>query len=121
MDSCSRTRRRSLQRIAALTAVALLPRLSQADDDDHERARQAVLAGEILPLSEVILRHERASGARVLRSELEREHGSWIYELTLLYPDGRLARLDVDAGTGDPLGRQDKRGRKRRRGHDDER
>jgi uncharacterized iron-regulated membrane protein len=73
---------------------------SHADErKDHDRARAALKAGEILPLQDVLDRVQRSHPGEVLEVELEREDGRWIYELKLLQSGGRLLRLDVDART----------------------
>jgi uncharacterized membrane protein YkoI len=71
-------------------------------DNDHDRARRAVQAGEVLPLQEVLNRLARRQPGQVLEVELEREAGRWVYEIKLLQPDGRLRKLQVDARTGAP-------------------
>lgn len=78
-----------------------------ADDlRDHERARAALQAGEILPLQQVLARVSARHPGEVLEVELEREDGRWVYELKLLQRDGLLVRLDVDARTGEVLARR---------------
>ncbi len=71
-------------------------------DRDHDRARRAVQAGEVLPLQEVLSRLARRQPGQVLEVELERESGRWVYEIKLLQPDGRLRKLQVDARNGAP-------------------
>ncbi len=74
------------------------------DEHDHDRARRAVQAGEILPLQEVLNRLARRQPGQVLEVELERESGRcWVYEIKLLQPDGRLLKLQLDARNGAPL------------------
>ncbi len=67
---------------------------------DHERARAALEAGEIRPLSEVLADVERRFLGRVIEAELDRDDGQWLYELKLLPPNGRMFTLEVDASTG---------------------
>jgi len=73
-------------------------------DHDHDRAREALEAGEILPLSTILQRVERENPGQVLDVELEREreHGEtrWVYRIKLLRPGGTRARLEVDARDG---------------------
>lgn len=73
------------------------------DDHDHDRARAAVRAGEVLPLPVLMERLQRTHPGEVFDVELEREDGRWIYELKLLEVGGRLIRLEVDAGTAEVL------------------
>lgn len=72
-----------------------------AGDDDHERARQALTSGQVLPLAEVLARMQQEGfSGQVLKVEFEREHGRFIYEIRLLQADGRVAKLVVDAVDG---------------------
>ena len=74
--------------------------------DDHEQAREAVQAGQILPLRQILEALERSHPGRVLEVELERRHDLWMYEVKLLQPDGRLVKLRLDARTGEVLQRR---------------
>lgn len=69
------------------------------ESSDHDRARAALKAGEVLPLQEVLEKVQRSHPGELLEVELEREDGHWVYELKLLQSGGRLLRLDVDAKT----------------------
>ena len=90
---------------------------SAGDKDDHDRARAAVLAGEMLPLPALLERLQRSHPGQVLELELERENGRWIYEVKLLQSDGQLVKLEVDATTAQVLAvkRKDKPGSDARR------
>lgn len=90
--------------------LALPATQARGQDDDHERARAAVRAGEVLPLSEVLERLQRSHPGQVLELELEREDGHWIYEVKLLQADGQLLKLDLDARTAQVLSVKRKRG-----------
>ncbi|MDP2264189.1 MAG: PepSY domain-containing protein [Hydrogenophaga sp.] len=90
---------------AALVVVSLSlvrPEAASAgsDERDHDRARNALQAGEVLPLKSLLTQLERTHPGQVLEVELEHEHGLWVYEFKLLQPDGRLVRLELDARTG---------------------
>ena len=74
--------------------------LSASDRRDHERARAALAAGEVRPLAELLAEVERRYVGRVIETELERDDGRWIYELTVLPPSGRVFELKLDAATG---------------------
>lgn len=67
--------------------------------DDHNRARHALQAGEVLPLGKVLQRLEREHPGQVMEVELEQEEGRWIYEVKLLQPQGELVKLKLDART----------------------
>ncbi len=85
-----------------LTATGLVcaPALASGD---HDRARAALAAGEVMPLSAILERVARQHPGNVLEVELEREQSRWIYELKLLQPNGGLMKLEVDARDGTVL------------------
>lgn len=74
-----------------------------AGDDDHDRARRAVEAGEIKPLREILATAEAAHGGQLIEAELERKGGRMIYELKLLTVEGRVLKVYYDARSGLPL------------------
>lgn len=85
-------------------------------DDDHERARRAVEAGEVLPLRAVLAGIEETHPGHVLEVELEREDGRWIYEIKLMGREGDVVKLELDARDGRVLevrGRNETEGAKR--------
>lgn len=86
---------------------------AHADEEDHERARKALEAGEVLPLKTILERVERAYPGQVMDVELEREHrgsgGRWIYEIKVLRTSGTLVKLKVDARDGTVLGNKPSR------------
>lgn len=92
--------------LAACLALALAAPWtgSQAGGrDDHERARQAVASGEVLPWPQIAQRIAASHPGELLELELEREDGRWIYEVRLLQPGGRILKLELDARTGELL------------------
>lgn len=95
--------------IAALISSFAFVVPSQADQPgDHDRARQALEAGEILPLRKVLERVERDTPGQVMEVDLERKHGRWIYEIKLLRTNGLLSKLRVDASSGALISLKDK-------------
>ena len=94
-------------------AAALGPATAGNDRHDHERARAAVAAGEVLPWPALRERLQRTHPGQVLELELEREDGRWIYEVKLLQPGGRLLKLELDAATGQVLKARHKAGKQR--------
>jgi uncharacterized membrane protein YkoI len=91
--------------LVCLLALAAGPALA-GDGHDHDRARQAVQAGEILPLKAILERLERSHPGQVMEVELEHKEGRWIYELKVLRGGGSMARLMVDAHDGTVLDRK---------------
>lgn len=96
-----------LPTVACLWLLASLMAWSSAhagsDRNDHDRARQAVAAGLVLPLPVVLERLQKNMPGQVLEVELEREREAWIYEIKLLTPAGQLSKVKVDARTGAPM------------------
>lgn len=97
-------------RIAIAAALAMsVATLALADGSlDHERARAAMLAGEIQPLAEILQRVHPQLEGEMIAVELEREHGRWTYEFKLLQPDGRIVEWYVDARDATVLQRKTK-------------
>lgn len=89
--------------VLGLAMASFSPAAQAGRKDDHDRARAAVQAGEVLPLPALLERLQRTHPGGVLELELEREHGRWIYEVKLLQPDGQLLKLEVDAATAQVL------------------
>ena len=87
---------------ALFASAALLPDhfASAQDRRDHERARAALEAGEIRPLSEILKLVEARFLGRVIEADLDRDDGIWLYEFKILPPNGRLFRVEVNASTG---------------------
>lgn len=94
-------------RVALMAIALLLASLSAVQargrDDDHERAHRAVQAGEVMPLEQVLARTAKDHPGQVLKVELERDDGAWVYEVKLLQADGQLVKLLLDARTGQVL------------------
>jgi uncharacterized membrane protein YkoI len=74
-------------------------------DGDHERARRAREAGEIVGLDKLLAAVARDAPGRVVDVELERKGGSYVYEIKLLAPDGNRRKLYYDARTLERLAR----------------
>ena len=87
---------------AVLGSIVVAPAAAHGRGD-HDRARDALAAGEVMPLEAVLDRLQRTLPGRVLDVELEREDGRWIYQVKLMQPGGRLTRVDLDARTAEVL------------------
>ncbi|MEO6352152.1 MAG: PepSY domain-containing protein [Oxalobacteraceae bacterium] len=79
-------------------------RAGHDDDDEHDRARTAMTAGQIMPLAEILGQVEQRYAGRVVKTELELHDGIWMYELKLLPANGRLYKLKINAQTGRVIG-----------------
>lgn len=97
----------------SLALAAAMAATGVRASSDHDRARDAVQAGQVLPLKTVLERLEREHPGQVLEVELERDDGRWIYEVKLLQSGGQLVKFELDARSGEVLKRRD-RGRERR-------
>lgn len=95
---------------ALLLAGAGVSLASDGHGSDQDRARQALEAGEVLPLRTILERVERDYPGQVVEVELEREHGRWAYEIKLLRSGGSLVKLKVDARDGTVLGIKARKG-----------
>jgi len=89
--------------VAAACIAYAVPSVQASGKDDHERARAAVKAGEVLPLPVVLERLQRSHPGQVLEIEIERDQGRWIYEIRLMQTDGQLLKLELDAATAQIL------------------
>lgn len=94
----ARMRRRLLPLLLAF-AVLAAPATAQ-ERRDHERARAALEAGQIRPLSELLTEVERRFRGRVIEAELQLDDGQWLYDIKILPPNGRLFSIELDAATG---------------------
>ena len=74
---------------------------------DHDRARRALEAGEILPLKTVLETLARETPGQVMEVELERKGERWVYEIKLLRAGGSLVKLRVDARDGTIIPRRE--------------
>ena len=96
-----------------------MPPAVASGKDDHDRARQAVQAGQVLPLPTVLERLQREVPGQVLEVELEQERERWIYEIKLLTPAGQLTKVKLDARTAEVLRVRSRESREdQRRGRD---
>jgi uncharacterized membrane protein YkoI len=84
----------------ATTALLAAPAGAAQDRRDHERARAALEAGQIRPLSDLLAEVERRFRGRVIEAELDRDDGQWLYEIKILPPNGRVFIVELDAATG---------------------
>ena len=93
--------------IIALLLVASATSL--ADDDDHDRARAALERGEVLPLLTILERLSTTIDGDIIETELDREKGRWVYEISYVDRNGRLIELEIDAADATVLKEKRKR------------
>jgi uncharacterized membrane protein YkoI len=83
---------------ASLVLAAISTPLVYAADRELYDLRQSIQRGEIRPLSEVLSAiHHKLPGV-VTKAEIERKHGSWLYELDVVDRNtGQEFEVEVDA------------------------
>jgi len=62
-------------------------------------ALDAFKSGDIRPLSDVLAVAREKVPGEVVKVELEREDGVWIYEVKILTPAGRRREVEINAHT----------------------
>jgi uncharacterized membrane protein YkoI len=82
----------------AIPSLLLLPALA---DDDAERAREGVEAGEFVALEDIIRSARLRFPGRVVEVELDDDDDE--YEIEILMDDGTKVELEYDARTGELL------------------
>lgn len=94
-----------LGRPVVLVLLAALAGPALGDDrNDHEQARRALAAGQILPLRTVLERIRPDFPGEALEVELEQESGRWVYKVKVLRADGGVSKLRLDARDASLLG-----------------
>jgi len=99
--------------IAVFCALALaqISGLAHADSD-HDRAREAMQAGEVLPLATILDGVAREHAGKILDVELDRDKDDgevyWVYKVKVLQAGGKLLKLKIDARTGALISRKHK-------------
>lgn len=86
--------------LCGLLAFSLVPAVGRADDD-QDRARQALLAGKVLPLRVVLDKVESQYPGDPVDIEFEEDDGLYLYEIKLLQSAGNIIKLKVDAQSGE--------------------
>ncbi len=83
--------------LAALLALAASAGPLEASEQDQ--AREALERGEIRPLDQVLDAARKELPGDVVKVELERDDGRWIYEIKILTAAGDRREVEVDAST----------------------
>jgi uncharacterized membrane protein YkoI len=84
----------------ALALGFLLFSVPALGDDGHDRARRALLSGEVMPLAQLLDKLRPDYPGEAISVELEEKRGRLIYEIKLLGSDGRMTKLYCDAKDG---------------------
>ncbi len=89
--------------LAVCLLLVLTPCIPVLADNDHTEARRLMESGSILPLEQILDSVRGVWPGRILEVELERNKGSYIYEIELLDAQGAVWELEIDAITGQLL------------------
>lgn len=81
----------------ASSVVMFTGQVAASPPKDHDLARQALEAGEILPLRTVLERIARDYPGEVMEVELEQDNGKWTYEIKMIRRGGGIAKLKLNA------------------------
>ncbi len=92
-----------MKRLILVLAMSLALPAQAGERHDHDDARRAVLAGEILPLSAILAKVAAEFPGELIETELEGHHGRPVYEIKLLTPQGKVMKLLYDARDGTRL------------------
>lgn len=77
-----------------------------ANNNDHEKAIEAVKNGEILPLAQILQSIQEKFDGRILAINLkDSEKGlfGWVYDIRMINENNKVINLRVDAGTSTVL------------------
>lgn len=81
-------------------ALAVLAAAPARSEDDHDRARRALLSGEVLPLRQILDRAQAEFGGEFIEAELETEGERPVYEIKMITGAGNVIKLHYDARDG---------------------
>lgn len=73
------------------------------DHSDHDRARQALQAGKVMSLRQVLDLVTAQFLGEPIEIEFDEDDGKYYYEIKLLQPAGNIVKLKIDARTGDVI------------------
>ena len=66
-------------------------------EDDQDQARAALKRGEIRPLEEVLAVLHANQPGEVVKLELKRDDGRWLYKFKVLTQRNKRREVDIDA------------------------
>lgn len=81
----------------SISAVLATLAFTATADVGQNAARKALRAGEIRPLTELLMQVERTCAGDLIEIELDQEDGVWTYEIKLLGPQGDVNELEYNA------------------------
>lgn len=84
---------------SALCVVLLAAPPAYSRSYSHEQARNALEAGEIASLRDVVTTCEADFSGRIVQADLSRDFRGWVYNLKMLTPNGSILKMRYDALT----------------------
>ena len=95
---------------AALAATLLFSNgVAGADSSLRQNeVRQLRESGKILPMEEILTRVHKLQPGQVVEIELDREKGSYVYQVKVIDDKDKIHKLELDAGSGEVLRRKEK-------------
>ena len=115
---------RSIFATLALAAVSLSPVSVWADSKDQARAREAMLSGDISPLSEALSVIEKEYPGDILEVELEEEDDfnppAFLYEIKVLTAQGEVLKVKLHARSLEIVEVKGRDKRDKKKGKDDD-
>jgi uncharacterized membrane protein YkoI len=99
-------RRRFLLAAGPLVLGAVAARADDEDgrpedeQEDHDRAMEALRQGRVRPLAEILAEVGQDLGGQVVGVEFDDEEGVYVYEFRVVTDAGRLRQVHVDATSG---------------------
>lgn len=82
----------------ALLVPLLAPLATQAGEREQNELHREVERGEVRPLSDILAVVRKRLPGDVVKIEVERRDGRWLYELRVVDDKGRVFEVHVDAG-----------------------
>ena len=89
--------------LAFALGISFLTPAWAVDSNEREQAIRALEAGEIMTLQKVLTKISQEVPGQLIKVELEREQGRWVYEFKLLRQGGEQIKLVVNAVNGEVI------------------
>ena len=84
----------------ALVAGTISYQAMASEELGQAEIRELVQQGDILPLETILVQFPPKEYGKLLDLEVEREHGTVVYEIEFLRADGRIVEVEIDARNG---------------------
>lgn len=89
-----------MYRLLLVVSLSLAVAASALAGEDHERVRQLMEEGRILPLEQILDQARSRHAGQLLEAELERDDKRYVYEIEIVDREGVVWDLEFDAATG---------------------